>query len=54
MAPDYIKMILKPLEMLEYPILYITNNQRPEILERLLTDPKIGPSIQLIPSDLSW
>ena len=51
MAPDYIKAILEPLVMLEYPVLFITDNQRPEILERLLTDPEIEPSIQLTPSD---
>jgi hypothetical protein len=54
MAPDYIQAILEPLGMLEYPILFITNNQRPEILERLLADPEIRPSIQLMPLDLSW
>jgi hypothetical protein len=54
MAPDYIKAILEPLGMLEYLVLFITDNQRPEILEKLLSDPVIGSSIQLMPSDLSW
>lgn len=54
MEPDYIKAILEPLGMLEHPILFITDNQRPEILEKLLADPDIGPSIQLVPPDASW
>ncbi|KAL3811767.1 hypothetical protein ACHAXA_008041 [Cyclostephanos tholiformis] len=54
MEPDYIKAILEPLGMLEEPILLITDNQRPEILERLLNDTDIGPSIHLIPPDASW
>jgi hypothetical protein len=54
MEPDYVKAILGPLGMLEHPILFITDHQRPEILERLLEDPDIGPNIQLIPLDASW
>ena len=54
MEPDYVKAILGPLGMLERPILFITDHQRPEILERLLEDPDIGPNIQLIPPDASW
>ncbi|KAL3808589.1 hypothetical protein ACHAXA_000249 [Cyclostephanos tholiformis] len=54
MEPDYIKAILEPLGMLQHPILFITDNQRPEILKKLLADPDIGRSIHLIPSDASW
>jgi len=54
MEPDYVKAILEPLGMLKHPILFITDNQRPEILEKLLEDPDIGPNIHLIPSDASW
>jgi len=54
MEPDYIKAILEPLGMLVQPILFITDNQRPEILERLLNDVDIGPSIHLTPPDVSW
>ena len=54
MEPDYVKAILEPLGMLKHPILFITDHQRPEILENLLADPDVGPNIQLIPSDASW
>ena len=54
MEPEYVRAILEPLGMLGSPILFITDNQRPEILERLLEDPDIGPNIQLIPPDASW
>jgi hypothetical protein len=54
MEPDYVKSILGPLGMLKHPILFITDDQRPEILERLLGDPDLGPNIRLIPPDASW
>merc|ERR1719223_173689 len=54
MEPDYIKAILEPLGMLQHPIVLITDNQRPEVLEKLLADPDIGPMIQLIPEEASW
>jgi len=54
MEPEYVKAILEPLGMLEHPILFITDNQRPEILEKLLADPDIGPNIRLIPEEASW
>jgi hypothetical protein len=54
MEPDYIKAILEPLGMLKHPILFITDNQRPEILEKLLEDPDIGPNIHLVPETSSW
>eukprot|EP00970_Alexandrium_tamarense_P002179 scaffold304_cov216-Alexandrium_tamarense.AAC.5 len=54
MEPDYIKDILSPLGLLEHPILFITDHQRPEILERLIADPDIGPKIRLIPDEASW
>ncbi|KAL9179993.1 hypothetical protein ACHAXT_007963 [Thalassiosira profunda] len=54
MEPEYIKAILEPLGMLEHPILFITDHQRPEILEKLLADPEIGPNIRLIPQEASW
>ena len=54
MEPEYIKAILKPLGMLEHPIIFITDNQRPEILEKLQADPEIAPQIQLVPEEASW
>jgi len=54
MTPEYVKAILAPRGMLEHPILFITDHQRPEILERLLEDPEIGPNIRLIPEEASW
>jgi hypothetical protein len=54
MEPEYIKAILSPLNMIHHPILFISDNQRPEILEKLLADSDIGPQIRLIPPELSW
>jgi len=54
MTPEYVKSILEPRGMLEHPILFITDNQRPEILEKLLADSDIGPNIRLIPEEASW
>ncbi|KAL7530749.1 hypothetical protein ACHAWF_003493, partial [Thalassiosira exigua] len=54
MEPEYVKAILGPLGMLEHPILFITDHQRPEILEKLTADPEIGPVIRLIPEEASW
>ena len=54
LEPEYVKGILKPLGMMNQPIIFITDNQRPEILERLKSDPEIGPLIHLIPEDASW
>ncbi|KAL7538355.1 hypothetical protein ACHAXR_009242 [Thalassiosira sp. AJA248-18] len=54
MEPEYIKAILQPLGMLDKPILFITDHQRPEILEKLQLDPDIGPNIHLIPKEVSW
>lgn len=54
MEPEYIKAILAPVGLLQHPILFISDNQRPEILEKLLTDPDIGPQIRVVPQELSW
>jgi hypothetical protein len=54
MLPEYVKAILEPLGMLNHTIIFMTDNQRPEVYERLLTDPDIGPYIELIPSEASW
>ena len=54
MEPEYIKAILQPLGMLSHPILFITDHQRPEILDKLLADPDIGSNIRLIPNEASW
>lgn len=54
MEPQYIKSILEPLDMLDKPIIFITDNQRPEILDRLLEDIEIGPNIKVPEDDESW
>ena len=54
MTPEYIKAILEPIGLLELPILFITDHQRPEILEKLMADPDIGPKIHLVPDEASW
>jgi len=54
MRPDYIRTILKPLGMLNHPIVIITDNQNHEAIQRLLDDPEIGPKITLLPREVSW
>jgi hypothetical protein len=54
MEPEYIKAILSPLGLLQHPILFISDNQRPDILEKLMADADIGSQIRLVPSKLSW
>ena len=48
MTPEYIKSILRPLNMLNHPILFITDHQWQSkmILKKLLADPEIGQSIR--------
>jgi len=54
MEPEYIKAILEPIGMLNHPIVFLTDHQRPEILKRLQADPEIGPMIRLVPDETSW
>ena len=54
MEPEYIKSILRPLNMLSSPIVYIGDKKTdPDILDRLLHDEEIGPYIitSLVPRD---
>jgi hypothetical protein len=44
MEPEYVKAILEPLGMLNHPIVFMTDHQRPEILERLMADPDLPPT----------
>jgi hypothetical protein len=54
MEPEYIISILQPLGMLDYPILFITDHQNPDIYNKLLAHPIIGQQLQLIPENSSW
>ena len=54
MRPDYVKSILKPLGMLNYPIIVVTDSQDPDVVTRLLQDPELGPQIRLIHEDSRW
>ena len=54
MEPEYIKAILSPLDLLQNPILFISDNQRPDILDKLLADAEIGRQIRVVPPELSW
>ena len=54
MEPEYIKAILEPIGMLNHPIVFLTDHQRPEILKRLRADKDIGPMIHLVPYEASW
>ena len=48
MSPAYIKSILKPLGMLGYPIILITDGQLPSVERGLLNDPVIGPKVMVL------
>ena len=54
MKPDYVKSILEPLGMMNYPIAFLTDNQDPQIFERLMADPDIGPLLILVPEEDCW
>ena len=54
MAPDYVKSILKPLGLLKFPIVLITDGQDFSVLQRLLNDPDIAPKLRLVPEDATW
>ncbi len=48
MGPAYVKAILKPLGMLEYPIILITDGQLRSVERGLLNDPLIGPRLMVL------
>eukprot|EP00584_Thalassiosira_punctigera_P022684 CAMPEP_0172573088 /NCGR_PEP_ID=MMETSP1067-20121228/136011_1 /TAXON_ID=265564 ORGANISM="Thalassiosira punctigera, Strain Tpunct2005C2" /NCGR_SAMPLE_ID=MMETSP1067 /ASSEMBLY_ACC=CAM_ASM_000444 /LENGTH=605 /DNA_ID=CAMNT_0013365685 /DNA_START=46 /DNA_END=1863 /DNA_ORIENTATION=- len=54
MKPDYVKAILEPLDMMRYPIVFITDGQNSAVLDRLLADPDIGPMIRIVPKEACW
>jgi len=54
MTPEYIKSILLPLGMLQYPIVIMTDGQNERGLKRLKDDPDIGPRLRLVPKHACW
>ncbi len=52
MEPQYVKSILKPLGMLKYPVILITDGQDLSVPMRLLQDPEID--LHLVPANSSW
>jgi hypothetical protein len=54
MEPEYVKSILRPLGMLNHPIVLITDGQDFNIIRRLINDPEIGPKLRLVPEGASW
>ena len=54
MTPEYIKSILGPLDMLQHPIVKITDYQNIDGLHRLMNDTDIGPLIRLVPNEARW
>jgi len=54
LKPEYIKAILRPLGMLKNPIVLITDGENPDVAQRLLEDPEIGPMLRLVPESASW
>jgi len=54
MKPGYIKSILKPLGMLRYPIVVISDGQDPLVVQRLKDDKEIGKMVYVTPPEASW
>lgn len=54
MEPEYIKSILRPLGMLKFPIVLITDGQNFDAIRRLVNDPDIGPRLKLVTEAASW
>lgn len=54
MHPEYVKAILRPLGMLEHPIVLISDGQDLSVAERLINDPEIGPQLRLVPNRAKW
>jgi len=54
MYPEYVKSILRPIGMLNHPIVLITDGENPDVAKRLLEDPEIGPMLRLVPESASW
>jgi hypothetical protein len=48
MSPAYVKLILKPLGMLEYPIILITDGKLAGVERGLLNDLIIGPRLMVL------
>lgn len=48
MHPFYIRSILKPVDMLERPIILISDGQFPAVERNLLADPVIGPRLMIL------
>lgn len=54
MRPEYVKSILRPLGLLDYPIVFITDGENSKVLRGLLDDPDIGPMIETVPEKSVW
>jgi len=54
MTPDYVKSILEPLGLLDYPIVLITDGQDFAVVQRLLNDPEIAPKLRLVSEEATW
>mmetsp|Transcript_39968 Transcript_39968/g.86169 ORF Transcript_39968/g.86169 Transcript_39968/m.86169 type:complete len:404 (+) Transcript_39968:59-1270(+) len=48
MSPGYVKAILRPLGMLEHPIILLSDGQLPSVERGLLNDPIIGPNLMVL------
>ena len=54
MEPEYIKSILRPLGMLKFPIVLITDGKNFDAVRRLINDPEIGQQLRLVEPSVSW
>jgi len=48
MGPAYIKSILKPLGMLDFPIILLADGQLPSVERGLLNDEVLGPKLMVL------
>jgi hypothetical protein len=54
MQPEYVKSIVRPLGMLNHPIILISDGQDLSVAERLQADPEIGPMLRTVPNRAKW
>lgn len=54
MSPEYVKSILRPIGMMENPVVVIHDDQNSHALGRLRSDPEIGHLVRPVESWESW
>ena len=53
MSPKYVRMILKPLGLLNHPIILFSDGELPSVEQGLMRDPVIGPKLIVLGNKIS-